>query len=233
VFDPGGGPGPGPAPSERVAPAAGPARRDRPPGIANPTVQVVGQLPVYTSDPGALITAHAMQTLGMQALPAAFLVQTHGPLTADQIATARRVAASAGLYLETRNVQKDGAVLRNWATATGILVALGVLGLTVGLIRSESANDLRMLAATGASSSTRRTLTAATSGALAFLGAVLGTAGAYAALFAWHRSDLSPLGRVPIVDLIAIIVGLPLVAAAGGWLLAGREPPRLARPTFE
>ena len=81
--------------------------------------------------------------------------------------------------------------------------------MTVGLIRSETANDLRTLAATGASSTTRRTLTGATAGALALLGAVLGTAGAYAALLAWHRSDLSPLGRVPVVNLIVILVGLP------------------------
>ena len=73
--------------------------------------------------------------------------------------------------------------------------------MTVGLIRSETANDLRTLTATGASSTTRRTLTGATAGALALLGALLGTAGAYAALLAWHRSDLSPLGHVPVANL--------------------------------
>jgi len=171
--------------------------------------------------------------VGMQSLLEGFLVQTHGPLTADQIGTARKAAASAGLYVETRDAQKSLAPLRNWATATGILVALGVLGMTVGLIRSESAADLRTLAATGASSTTRRTLTATTSGALALLGAALGTAGAYAALFAWHRSDLSPLGRVPALDLAAIVVGLPLLAAGGGWLFAGREPPTMARPALD
>ena len=56
-----------------------------------------------------------------------------------------------------------------------MLVALGVLAMTVGLIRSETAGDLRTLTATGASSATRRTLNAATAGALALLGGILGT----------------------------------------------------------
>ena len=105
--------------------------------------------------------------------------------------------------------------------------------MTVGLIRSETANDLRTLAATGASSTTRRGITGATAGALALLGAILGTAGAYAALLAWHRSDFSPLGRVPAVNLIVILVGLPVIATVAGWLLAGGEPPVIARRPLE
>ena len=101
--------------------------------------------------------------------------------------------------------------------------------MTVGLIRSETANDLRTLAATGASSHTRRNLTAATAGALALLGAVLGTAGAYAALLVWCRSDLQQLSHVPIANLVVILAGLPLIAVAGGWLLARREPAVISR----
>ena len=51
------------------------------------------------------------------------------------------------------------AVIIDWATPFGIVLALGILAMTLGLIRSESAGDLRTLAATGASSWTRRTLT--------------------------------------------------------------------------
>ena len=105
--------------------------------------------------------------------------------------------------------------------------------MTVGLIRSETGNDLRTLTATGASSRTRRTLTGATAGALALLGALLGTAGAYAALLLWHRRDLHPLSHVPVLNLVLILAGLPLLALAGGWLLAGREPPEMARRPLE
>ena len=61
------------------------------------------------------------------------------------------------------------------ATALGIVIAFGVLAASVGLIRSETAPDLRTLTATGASSATRRMITAATAAALGLLGAILGT----------------------------------------------------------
>jgi putative ABC transport system permease protein len=200
---------------------------------SRPRVQTFGQLPAYTSAPSALITSHAMQVLGLEAVPAGWLLRTNSALTTGQIDTAQKAAAAAGLYVETQSKQKSLAPLRNWSTAAGILVALGVLGMTVGLIRSEAANDLRTLSATGASSTTRRALTGATAGALALLGGLLGTAGAYVALLAWHRSNLSPLSNVPGVDLVLIMVGLPVIATLGGWLLAGREPPGVARQPLE
>jgi putative ABC transport system permease protein len=206
-----------------------------PPKVANvtPTIQTLTQLPRYTSAPGILLTTGAMRRLGLEAVPAAWLIQAARPLTGQQIQAARAAAASVGLYAETRTKQASSAPLRNWSTAVGILLALGVLGMTVGLIRSESTGDLRTLAATGASSTTRRTITGATSGALALLGTLLGTAGAYAALLVWYRSDLSPLGRVPVFNLVVILAGLPLLAAGGGWLLAGREPAAMTRQPLE
>ena len=196
---------------------------------SNPTIQTIKQLPVYASDPTTLITSHAVRTLGLKTIPAAWLIDTPGPLTSGEIDTAQKAAGAIGLYVETRTIEKSLAPLRNWSTAAGILLALGVLGMTVGLIRSETANELRILAASGASSTTRRSVTGATAGALALLGAVLGTAGAYAALLTWHHGDLRALGQVPITNLVVIVVGLPLVAAAGGWLLGGRQPPAMAR----
>jgi putative ABC transport system permease protein len=196
--------------------------------IAHPKIQVVS-LPRYSSSPNTLLTAHAVQALGLQVVPAAWLIQTSRPLTATQINAARKLAASAGLAIETRNTKESLSVLGTDATAAGILFALAVLAMTVGLIRSETANDLRILAATGATSTTRRSLTGATAGALALLGALLGTAAAYLALTAWHRSDLRVLGHPPTVNLLVLVVALPLAAAAGGWLVAGREPAAIAR----
>jgi putative ABC transport system permease protein len=94
------------------------------------------------------------------------------------------------------------------------------------------------LAASGASSKTRRTLTAATAGALGVIGAVLGTTAGYVGVIGWmldHTSDnrLSPLGNVPVANLLVILLGMPIVAAAAGWLLAGREPPAMARQPIE
>ena len=217
-------------------PQAGPAG-GRSPGMqvsnVTPKIEVFSQLSQYTSAPGDLVTPGAMQRLGLDAAPAAWWLQASGPLTGQQLQTARAAAASAGLYMESTVKQTSTAPLRNWSTAIGMLLALGVLGMTVGLIRSETAADLRTLTATGASSTTRRTITGATSGALALLGALLGTAGAYAALLVWYHSDLSQLGRVPVVNLVLILAALPALATASGWLLAGREPKVIARRPLE
>jgi putative ABC transport system permease protein len=109
--------------------------------------------------------------------------------------------------------------------------------MTVGLIRSETASDLRILAATGASSSTRRSLTAATAGALGLLGAVVGTVAAYVATIAYtSRSSLdglSSLSNIPARNLLIILIGMPLIAIAVGWLLAGREPADMAHQPLE
>jgi len=198
-----------------------------------PSIRVVKQLPAYRSDPNVLITSYGMHAFGLAAMPDAWLFHAPSALTSAQITAARRAAASAGLVIETRSAPKSFAPLRNWSTAAGILVALGVLAMTVGLIRSEAGRDLRTLTATGASSRTRRTITGATTGTLALIGAALGTAGAYAALLAWHHSDLHPMANVPWINLALIVIALPALATAAGWLLGGREPPAISRQPLE
>jgi putative ABC transport system permease protein len=109
-----------------------------------------------------------------------------------------------------------------------------VLASSVGLIRSETAPDLRTLTATGASAATRRTITAATAAALGLLGAILGMAFAVIAALVWAHASLSALfGDVPLVDVLILLAGLPLAAAASGWLFAGREPPAVARQPID
>jgi putative ABC transport system permease protein len=137
------------------------------------------------------------------------------------------------MTVEARDHQTQLTAIRSGATAAGLLLALGILAMTVGLIRGEAVGDLRTLTASGATSGTRRTLTAATSGALALLGVLLGGAGAYLALLAGYQDDLAALGRVPVAHLAVTVVGLPVTAAAVGWLLAGREPSTLARQPLE
>jgi len=175
----------------------------------------------------------AVHAFGLTTVAAGWFIESRSPLTTAEINSAQHRAAAAGITIETRKKQTSNAGLRDGATAVGLLVALGVLAMTVGLIRSETANDLRTLAATGATSTTRRALTGSTAGALALLGAVLGTGGAYLALIAWHRSDLHPLTRAPYLNLAVILIGLPLIAVSAGWLLAGGEPPAIAHQPLE
>ena len=116
----------------------------------------------------------------------------------------------------------------NWATVFGIALALGVLAMSVGLIRSETASELRTLTATGVSSLTRRTLTAVPPTAC-FLGALLGTVAAYVGLAGWFRSNALEGGLSDIIDhvpwnnLFLIVIAMPIVATLIGWVLAGRD----------
>jgi putative ABC transport system permease protein len=235
------GPPPGtPTGSSGPAPPAGSSNSAECPAhscLNNPVIQETGNLPSGTSAPNTVLTEHAVHSLGLQAVPAGWLIQTPAALTAAQITDARQAAAAAGLTIETKNSLPTSGEITNWATVFGIVLALGVLAMSVGLIRSETAGDLRTLTATGASAFTRRSLTAVTAGALGLLGAVLGTGAAYVAAAGWLRGSslnggLSSLGQVPWFNLFLIVVGMPVAATVIGWLLAGREPSGIAtRPS--
>lgn len=182
----------------------------------------------FTSLPGSMMTPEAMVGRGWKAERAGWLIDADRPLSAGDFDRARDVAAASGITVEARNSQTDLATLRWVATVGGIMVALGILGASVGLIRAEAIRDLRILAATGASKRIRRSLTAASAGGLAALGAFTGMVGAYLGLFAAHTGSLEKLSPVPVVHLAVLAIGLPLVAAGTGWLVAGREPAVLA-----
>lgn len=189
--------------------------------------------PGYTSLPGSFITPEALSQRNWDSVRVGWLIETAAPLSIRQLNNARDKAAEAGLLVESRREEHNSSVLHWQATLIGMLVALGVLAMTVGLIRNEAGGDLRTLTATGATGGIRRTLTAATAAGLALLGALLGTIGAYLALAANYSRELGSLTPVPIAHLVTIAVGVPLAAAVAGWLLAGREPPAIGRPVFE
>jgi putative ABC transport system permease protein len=198
--------------------------------LASPRMQTLSSLPSGTSAPNTVITEYAVSKYQLQTQLAGWLIQAPAPLTAAQLNAARQFALTYGATVETESGSIGPGQIADGATALGIVIALGVLAMSVGLIRSEAAQDLRTLTATGASSTTRRMITAATAAALGLLGAILGLAGAVIAGLAWARSSLSVMfGDVPLTDVLILLLGLPLVAAAAGWLLAGREPKVIAR----
>jgi putative ABC transport system permease protein len=205
--------------------------------LADPVIQSVPALPAGTSAPNSVLTEHAVHRLGLDPVVGNWLIQADHPLSAAQLSDARAAAASDGLTVESKNDEPTSSEVIDWATVFGIALALGVLAMSVGLIRSEAASDLRILAAAGAGARTRRAITAATAAALGLLGAVIGTAAGYLGVAAFLRSNqldtLSSLGNVPVQNLLLILVGMPLVAGIGGWLLAGRQPQDLSRRPME
>jgi putative ABC transport system permease protein len=204
------------------------------PGLVSPVIQTIGGLPSGTSAPNTVITEQAVSRYHMTLSLNGWLIQAPAPLTPAQINSARRLALSYGVTTETEAGALRLREISDGATALGAVIAFGVLAMSVGLIRSETAPDMRTLTATGASATTRRAITAATAAALGFLGAILGVAGAVIACLAWAHSNLYAMfGDVPLSDVLILLVGLPLVAAAGGWLLAGREPEVISRQPLD
>ncbi len=201
--------------------------------LTHPVIQEEGMLPLGTSAPNTVITEGAMRRFHVSASTTDWLVQGAQPFTAAQITSAEHAASASQLSVESKNDQPTSFAVIGAATIFGILIALAVLAMTVGLVRSETAGDLRKLAAAGASNYTRRTLTAVTAGTLGFLGALLGVVGGYISMIGWLRSNslnggIGALGNVPVGDLLLILVGMPVLATAVGWLVAGREPSRIA-----
>jgi putative ABC transport system permease protein len=190
-------------------------------------------VPDYGSEPTSLITLNGLRHEHWTQIRSGWMIESARPLQAAQIAAARDVAAKSGLVIESRNSQASLATISTVATAAGALIALGVLAMAVGLIRAEAAGEVRTLTAIGAADATRRTLTATTAGTLALLGALLGSGAAYLALAAGHRSDISVLSRVPVLDLAITIAGVPAAAALAGWVLAWRRPPSVARQALD
>lgn len=205
--------------------------------LAGPVIQEVGALPSGTSAPNTVITEHAVRSLHLHTTLSGWLLESAQPPTATQIADARSLAASSPLYVETKSSAPSSSEVIDWATVFGIALALGILAMSVGLIRSETAKDLRTLAAAGSSSFVRRAITAATAGGLSLLGAVLGTAAGYVACISWFASTtntgLQSLAYAPVTNLVLIVVAMPLLAVGVGWLLAGREPAAMARQPIE
>jgi putative ABC transport system permease protein len=216
--------------------------------LASPVVQEIGALPRGTSAPNTVITQHAMREFHIQSTtigsggfgysPIVWLVQGSQPFSATQIRSAELAASTTQLSVEAKDDAPSSTAVISWATIFGIIIALGVLGMSVGLVRSETTSDLRTLAATGASSSTRRTLTAVTAGALGALGAILGVAGGYVGVIGFLRSNslnggIAALGNIPVPELLLILLGMPAFAAIVGWIFAGREPAAMAHQAIE
>ena len=189
--------------------------------------------PAYSSAPTSAMTLSGIARRHWTQIAAGWLVQSSEPITSAQVVGARHIAALAGLTVVTRDDQRSLVAVRLSAAGAGVLLALGVLAMTVGLIRREAAGDLRILVAAGATTNVRRMLTAATAGGLALVGVALGLLGAYLGLVAAYHSHLGTLSHVPVLYLFGVAVCVPGAAFLAGWMLAGRQPSGIARSVMD
>ena len=129
------------------------SRREMPPSRTSrrSTSADTSSAPTARRRPPTFITLNGLRRHGWKQIPAGWLVESSRPLTSDQIADAREVAANAGLTIEVQQ-RKRTPSRRRWPSRPprARILALAILAMTVGLIRGESAGDLRTLTATGA-----------------------------------------------------------------------------------
>ena len=202
--------------------------------ILSPVIQEVSKLPAGTAAPNTVITEQAVRALHETVVPVGWLVQASSALTPAQVNAARQTALGIGTTIETKSGQLSLNEISNGATIGGLLLSLGVLAMTVGLIRGETLRDLRTLTAAGAGARTRRALSSVTAGVIAFLGAALGVVGGGLAVLVWSHADLTTtFGNMPWSDLGLLVIGMPLIGGAAAWLLSGRQPSAVSRQPLE
>lgn len=117
-----------------------------------------------------------------------------------------------------------------------LFVALAATGLSVGLAVADSRSDLAALAAVGASPRTRRRITAAQAGVIAGIGTVAGVVTGLLlgyVLGLWQSADQNYGSTwqavVPWWHIVLLLVALPLLAAAAGWLFTRSRLPAVRR----
>ena len=197
-----------------------------PEASTNPTKIAI---PEYGSISDSWLTTSTLTANAWETTTAGWLIVAAEDLTGEQRA-ALHAAAGDDVDIETHRERPSSSTFRLIAALAGGALAIGIVAMSVGLIRSESTAQLRTLAAIGAPGGMRRTISAATAGMLALGGAALAVPGGYLALVAImsDRSADFPF-VVPWIALGIVVLGVPALAAAGAWLLGGREPPAQAR----
>ena len=114
----------------------------------------------------------------------------------------------------------------------GLLVLIASL-ISTALSLAESQNDMATLAAVGATRRTRRGIAASQALVVAACGALLGVAvgmipGIASTWPITSRRSLPPTIAIPWLPLLAVCVGVPLLAAGLAWI-AVRHRPQMTR----
>jgi len=143
-------------------------------------------------------------------------------------AVADRLGDGDFLQVERGFQNPFGLILLIAFLVTGPLVLIASL-ISTALSLAESQNDMATLAAVGATRRTRRGIAASQALVVAACGAVLGVAvgmipGIASTWAITTRGSLPPTIAIPWLPLIAVCVGVPLLAAGLAWIAVRRRP---------
>ncbi|RJK94906.1 FtsX-like permease family protein [Vallicoccus soli] len=180
----------------------------------------------------AVVSPEAAERLGLEVGPGFLLADLERLPTEDEeeaaLAALERTAAGADLHVERGYVSRYGVGLLALAAAAA-LVTLGATGVSTGLAQADARADHATLAAVGATPRLRRSLAGAQALVVAGLGGALGIAAGFVPALAFVGSDPQMTVVLPWPSLATILVGVPLLAAAGAWLCTRSRLPLVAR----
>ncbi|MGH2794653.1 MAG: FtsX-like permease family protein, partial [Actinomycetota bacterium] len=185
----------------------------------------------YSGDlmPLYVVSEEGAEAIGLLPGPPAYhnaLVAAPGPLTGEDIRAVKDVVARyEGAFVQTLDdFLPNHTVLRLAATAGAMVVALAIVAVVLALIGAEARRDQAILSAIGAGSRARRRIGASRAGLVALLAAAVAVPAGFApvAVVQWSRPEGHPI-LVPWVTISLVLVAVPAVAAAFGWLTS-RKP---------
>jgi putative ABC transport system permease protein len=178
-----------------------------------------------------ILSPEAAATAGMRVDDAALLVQLSA--YPDAARTDKVSAAIAGVYADRfgsmnveRGAERDASLVLWSIVGLGALITLSAAGVTTGLSMADSRKDHVTLAGVGAAPRLRKALAGSQALMTAGLGTMLGSvAGTIPALLLVTATGMARAAVVPWLQLVALLVAVPLAAAALAWLFTRAKLP--------
>lgn len=193
----------------------------------------VMQLPVTGGIlPGAFLPDQTIRELGLVEAKddgpygtAPYVLRYDHPVTEAELQHAQEVAARfPETYAETFSTPvRPGEGFRLALTAFGLLFAVSVTGIAIALGEAESRPEQRTLLAIGADPGLRRRIAASRAVVLALLAGVLAVPAGLLPVWGLFASRGSTFA-VPMLEIAAAVLALPLVAVLSSWLLSRPIP---------
>jgi putative ABC transport system permease protein len=178
-----------------------------------------------------ILSPEAAAAAGMRVEDDALLVQLSA--YPDAARTDKVSAAIAGVYADRfgsmnveRGAERDASLILWSIVGAGALITLSAAGITTGLSMADSRKDHVTLAGVGAAPRLRKALAGSQALMTAGLGTVLGSvAGTIPALLLVTATGMARPAVVPWLQLAALLVAVPLTAAALAWLFTRAKLP--------
>ncbi|MCI4657083.1 ABC transporter permease [Cryobacterium zhongshanensis] len=167
----------------------------------------------------ATAVSHALDTVDYRVL-ASFSTPPDGATQEQLRASIRSLTGGVDLLARYEQAPASTTGTSGWALmAVAALIAFGAAAVALGLARADSRRDDSTLSAIGANPGMRRAMAFWQSALLAGTGALLGGILGLLGPVMIGLVDLEPFAP-PWAQLAILTIGLPVVIASAGWLLA-------------